>query len=513
MSSIKEIKKNAKKSLKKNYWRCVAVSFFVSLMIGTLKYNFQTLKNTIPLPNIAITSPLLTSINLQIINETITKVTNITNIFTNYKPTRGILANIFNSVTNSSSFIFGLLNSLNQLIFHDRLWASIIIFLGAILSFIYWFLVRNTLIVAKARFFLENRNYTKTNFKRMLLPFRIKKLKKITFTMFLKSVLNALWYLTIVGGFIKHYSYYLVPYILAENPEISGKNAILLSKQMMDGYKWKLFKIDLSLIGWKILDFVSFHLIGIIYAIPYEATIKAEYYMQVRILAKENRLLNADSLKDDLLEKNGLLYPANAYLYKETSHKWLNTDYNKKYSFTSLVLMFFTASIIGWLWEVGLHLFQFGSFVNRGTLHGPWLHIYGWGLLAVLIILKKFRNNPVLTFILSMGLSGIIEYGTSWYLETFKQARWWDYDGFFLNLNGRICLEGLLVFGIGSCAFIYFIAPFLDSIFSKIKPKIKVIICIVLSVLYLTDLLYSSKYPNTGVGISEPIKAEENISN
>lgn len=64
--------------------------------------------------------------------------------------------------------------------------------------------------------------------------------------MFVRSVYSLLWCLTIVGGFIKIYSYKLVPMIIAENPELSAKEAIKLSEDMMKGYKWRAFLIVLS---------------------------------------------------------------------------------------------------------------------------------------------------------------------------------------------------------------------------------------------------------------------------
>ncbi len=275
---------------------------------------------------------------------------------------------------------------------------------------------------------------------------------------------------------------------------------------MMKKHKFELLKLDLSFIGYQILDVLTFHIFGILFLNPYKNCVYAEYYMDLRKLAKEHHIKKSDLLKDNLLEKAGEKYPSQQYLYEELNHKWLNTDYNKNYSASSLILMFFTASMIGWLWEVGLHLFQYGEFVNRGTLHGPWIQIYGFGVVFLLLSLKKIRNHPILTFIANLILCGIIEYATSWYLETFNGMRYWDYDDFFLNIHGRICLEGLLAFGIGGCAFIYFGAPFFESLYTKIKPKIKKIICIILIILFSVDFIYSSKYPNQGEGISQNIE-------
>ena len=173
----------------------------------------------------------------------------------------------------------------------------------------------------------------------------------------------------------------------------------------------------------------------------------------------------------------------------------------KKYFLTFIVF-----AICGWLYEEFLFIVEDHVLVNRGSLWGPWLPIYGFGGLLILILLKKFRNKPVLLFISAFILCGLLEYSTAWYLETFKHLKYWDYTGYFLNINGRVCLEGLLVFGLAGCAFTYVIAPILDNLYNKIKPKIASILCVVLISLYLADLMYTKVNPNTGVGISEEVE-------
>ena len=71
-----------------------------------------------------------------------------------------------------------------------------------------------------------------------------------------------------------------------------------------------------------------------------------------------------------------------------------------------------------------------------------------------------------------------------------------------MNLNGRICLESVLGFTIAGFLACYFILPFLNKLFNKIKPKLKTIICIIISILFIIDLSYSIIHPNTGSGIS-----------
>lgn len=176
--------------------------------------------------------------------------------------------------------------------------------------------------------------------------------------------------------------------------------------------------------------------------------------------------------------------------------------YDKWYGILTYVLFFFTFSIMGWIWEVALHFVQTGEFVKRGVLYGPWLPIYGSGGVLVLILLRKVFKNPICTFFLIMLLSSIIEYTTSWVLEMINGVRWWDYSGYFMNINGRICLEGVVVFGIGGCMIVYIVAPNLERIFKKVKLNFKLIVCTVLMSFFIVDAVYSIGHPNMGKGVT-----------
>ena len=175
----------------------------------------------------------------------------------------------------------------------------------------------------------------------------------------------------------------------------------------------------------------------------------------------------------------------------------------RHYSVWSLVMLFFIFSFTGWVWEVSLHLVNDGAFVNRGVLHGPWLPIYGSGGVLILVVLNRLRINPAAEFAGIVVLCGCVEYFTSYYLElTHNGQKWWDYTGYFLNLHGRICAEGLLVFG-GGMAIVYVAAPLLDNIIRKVQTRKLIPVCLLLLCVYAADTLYSSKHPNTGEGITD----------
>ena len=251
-----EIKKKAKKNFKKNYLQCIVVSFFVAILIGNINFT--------PISEKAINyfqSSLNLSLNYNITTEFIEKTINIDLPFNNYKPTRGFLATLFNNITASKSFVFGFLNSLNQFLFHNHLVEGSLILSGAFLSFIMWFFIHNVFVVGEKRFFLENINHPKTTFNRTLLPYKVKRTRNVSLGIFRKSLYELLYAFTIIGWFIKHYAYAMIPFILAENPDIKPKEAMSLSENMMNGKKLALFKFDLSLLGWFILDLFTFQIV------------------------------------------------------------------------------------------------------------------------------------------------------------------------------------------------------------------------------------------------------------
>ena len=102
-------------------------------------------------------------------------------------------------------------------------------------------------------------------------------------TLFLRDLFRFLWgLLLIVPGIIKRYSYRMAPYILADRPELSGTEVLTLSRQMMNGHKWKTFVLDLSFLGWNILSALTFGLLGVFYVNPYRQCTNAELYRELK---------------------------------------------------------------------------------------------------------------------------------------------------------------------------------------------------------------------------------------
>lgn len=155
-------------------------------------------------------------------------------------------------------------------------------------------------------------------------------------------------------------------------------------------------------------------------------------------------------------------------------------------------LLFFIYSVLGWCMEV-LNTFRVEKkFVNRGFLIGPYCPIYGSGVLLMTFLLKKYEDDIVVTFIFSILICAILEYITSYVLEKIFHARWWDYSKRKFNINGRVCMENLLIFGILGCFIIYVSNPFLINILNKIPNIALNIITILLLICNIVDTVISS---------------------
>lgn len=116
------------------------------------------------------------------------------------------------------------------------------------------------------------------------------------------GILLLLWFLLlIIPGIIKSYSYAMTPYILNDEPELSILEAITKSRRMMDGYKWKLFLLHLSFIGWFILALISFG-IGFLWLNPYFQTTESRFYMHRKEQSGERDDLTRQKITPPVVE-------------------------------------------------------------------------------------------------------------------------------------------------------------------------------------------------------------------
>ena len=139
-------------------------------------------------------------------------------------------------------------------------------------------------------------------------------------------------------------------------------------------------------------------------------------------------------------------------------------------NFNTYFLYLFIYSVIGWICEVIFCKIVHGNWTNRGFLSGPYCPIYGFGALFIILLLGPFKENPFFIFILSLIITTLLEYITSFAMEKIFNAKWWDYSNEPLNINGRVCIGTAIPFGLLGLILTYFIHPYI-TIFINLIPN------------------------------------------
>ena len=160
----------------------------------------------------------------------------------------------------------------------------------------------------------------------------------------------------------------------------------------------------------------------------------------------------------------------------------------KKELVIKLGLLFYFCNILGYLYELILHFINNGTFFSHGILYGPWLPIYGTGALLIMSI-YKYKKKPLLIFVLSFFITGILEYICGLFLLKIFNIRLWDYTGMFLNISGHVCFFSAFCFGLGGLLITYLIYPFIEKIYLKIKDKYLEAFLSLITFLFIVDII------------------------
>ncbi len=178
-------------------------------------------------------------------------------------------------------------------------------------------------------------------------------------------------------------------------------------------------------------------------------------------------------------------------------------------TFVYYVVIFYFYSFIGWAQEVIQSIFKFKKFINRGFLIGPICPVYGFGSVMITFFLKKYIDQPFFVFLTAIFICCTLEYFTSYVLEKLFKARWWDYSHMRFNINGRICLECGLGFGLGAMAILYVVNPYIiDPIFAHTNIEVLTYITYVILTVQLIDTVVSFSFISKLKNISNSIKSD-----
>lgn len=252
-------KEKAKQVLKRNYW----IPFVVCLIAGFLGGNWNSRTGfsfSVSSPGGSSSSGSSSSSSIDDLNETINNIQNF----------------------NAEEWAVFLVGAASFIVIFAVIWLLMFALIFAVGSFL-----GAPVGVGLRRFFMCNRDESKeTDIGVLFSSFRKNKYMKIVKTMFFYNLKMWAWGLLFwIPGVIKYYQYYFVPYIMAENPDISTKRAFEISKYMTDGKKWDIFVLELSFIGWTLLSMVVCCGLSSVFLTPYLQATYAEMYEERREMA------------------------------------------------------------------------------------------------------------------------------------------------------------------------------------------------------------------------------------
>lgn len=521
MGTRKELKKRARLSIKQSYWRAVSVCFLIAMLttaypVTTTFFGFNAVSGGI-LSEPAGTSDLSNSDVIIQIADSIVPEDSIVRLIPDAVIEAGGL--VIDICTSAGSLLFSVLRAVNGFILEDPGTMTVFLAAGVVLSLLYQIFISNVLIIGEKRFFMEVRRYRQTRISKIFFLYKLRCIWRPAWVMLCRAVCQTLWNFTIAGGIIKHYEYSLIPYILAENPRIGRKKAFYLSRQMTRNNKWKLFQIDLSFLGWKILSLSTLGILDFFLVNPYVAGCKTEVYFSLRRNYVLSRCAGYEYLSDSYLEhvptEDELLI--SKALYDDSQGPYTKISYfapeqypvflysvqpparavkspikaERKYDWLSYIFLFFAFSVFGWVLETLASLVRNGKLPDHTMLAGPWLPLYGICGVILLLLVKRLSKKPVAVFLLNFSIYSVLSYLSSWLFESGLGLQVRDYDNYFLNINGRIYLGGSTAFALLGCAFLYYLAPRWTDAFQKISWEKRVVLCLILTCLGIVDIAYT----------------------
>lgn len=247
-----ELKERAKAAFMKNYWVCVAAAFILSLLVSGSSGGSSSGSSIDKSEDSSITS-IFEDDSDDIFDD-------------DYD-------NSYSVEADDATAILGIVGIV----------VIGILLVVIVIAAIFGIFVSNVVEVGGCSFFTKNATNENTSLKELFSGFMNGNYMKNVSVQFFRGLYTFLWSLLfIIPGIVKSYEYMMIPYILADNPNISKEDAFALSKRMMDGHKWNTFVLELSFIGWNILAAVFCGIPGIFYVEPYMQATYAELYLKLK---------------------------------------------------------------------------------------------------------------------------------------------------------------------------------------------------------------------------------------
>lgn len=163
------------------------------------------------------------------------------------------------------------------------------------------------------------------------------------------------------------------------------------------------------------------------------------------------------------------------------------------YSFNQILFFFYVYCFIGWIIESTWVSSHQKKFVNRGFMRGPFIPIYGFGAITLLLSSITILQWPVAVFFSGMFAASVLEYFTGAAMEAIFKVRYWDYSKNKFNLNGHICLFTSLCWGFLSLVMNYFLHKPIETLCFSMGDTLVNYVTGAITIYFIVDLTLSFK--------------------
>lgn len=160
-----------------------------------------------------------------------------------------------------------------------------------------------------------------------------------------------------------------------------------------------------------------------------------------------------------------------------------------QYSLSGWALAFFLYSFVGWCWEVALYLVRDKMLVNRGFLSGPFLPVYGFGALGMLLVCLPVKEHVGKVMIVGALAASLLEYAAGALVLRVLHRRYWDYRKERMNLGGHVCLLSALTWAAFAVAVVCVLHPLFQPSLARIPKEPCAALSGTLAVLALGDAI------------------------
>ena len=162
-----------------------------------------------------------------------------------------------------------------------------------------------------------------------------------------------------------------------------------------------------------------------------------------------------------------------------------------QYTIPQWMLLFYVYCFFGWCFESTYVSLKEKRWVNRGFLRAPLLPIYGTGAICILLVCLPVRSHLFAVFLLGILVPTALEYVTGWAMEQMFKMRYWDYTGKLGNINGYICLESSLAWGVLSLLLVRVIQPPIGRWVERLPRPVLLTAVRMLSAVFVVDFIVS----------------------